>query len=101
MDSFTISRPFAFVLSPAVCLLLIASPARGQETASAVRVIDPTLAATLHDGAVASATLRGLLEELDRSDVIVHIVRMQPRLDQRVGSLAFVHAASGHRLLRI
>src|SRR5262245_29377942 len=102
MDSFKVNRFRSLALTiAALFVLLLASPASTQELPHAVRVIDPTLAATLDEASAASPTLRALLDELERSDVIVHIVLMQPKVDQLGGSLAFVHAVSGRRILRI
>jgi hypothetical protein len=89
------------VLFACLSLCLFTPPVAAADTTHAVRVIDPTLAATLRDASLSSRTLRALVDELERSDVIVHVVAMEPRADQLGGRLAFVHAASGVRILRI
>jgi hypothetical protein len=102
MVSFTTAGLLTLVLvfsSP--CPQLSASSAAEDDLPHAVRVVDPALAETLHQASLRSATLRALVDELGRSNVIVHIVRMWPPLDQLGGSLVFVHGASGRRILRI
>ena len=96
------ARSFITILArTSVCFFLTATPAPGQGLLHAVRVVDATLASTLREVYRTSPTLRALVDELEQSDVIVHVVGMAPHVSQLDGRLAFVHTGGGRRLLRI
>lgn len=81
--------------------LLTVSGAHAPESGN-VRVLDAALAQSLHDSYFVSPTVRSLVDELDRSDLIVHVIPM--RSDDRarfVGTLHFVVTAGHRRYLRI
>lgn len=72
-----------------------------------VRVLSPRLAETLRDAARESPTLRVLLQELEHTDVIVHVTGLPPSawpgLARRrlAGAMRFVTATRTRRFLRI
>ena len=66
-----------------------------------VRSLDPVLARILKDGSERSATMRHLMDVIEKSDVIVY-VSFQLTLSNKVeGGLHFVNAAGGQRYLRV
>lgn len=92
-----------FALSLAIVSIgMTASPALAQDPDPVIRPLNSVLAATLHDSYDASATVRAIVDELDRSDLIVHVVAMG--LDNRryfAGSMQFIVKSGDRRLLRI
>lgn len=84
-------------------LVLCGSSVDAQESApSPVRVLPGILATTLEEGARASSTLRGLIDELQQSDLIVHVTGVPLRPNRRIaGTTRFISATGGHRYLRI
>ena len=72
-----------------------------------VRVLSPRLAHTLRDAALVSPTLRTLLRDLERSDLIVHVVGRSglvlPTHARRrpAGTMRFVTATPTRRFVRI
>jgi hypothetical protein len=85
-------------------LLAIAVLSGGSESAPPVphiRSSERLIQAALTDGIQLSPSFRGLLERLEASDVVVHIVfDLSPRRDI-AGHLAFAVKAGGVRYLRI
>jgi hypothetical protein len=87
----------------ATCVALFCGHAAGAEGgASAVRVLNPVIATTLEQAYPVSPTLRAVVDELNRSDLIMHVVAL--RVDYRrhlSGSLKFVNRAGGRRFVRV
>ena len=66
-----------------------------------VRPYDRRSAALLLEGLERSATLRAIVDRLERLDVIVY-VEMQPRLRQKLsGTMTWLTATASHRYVRI
>jgi len=89
-------------ISAVVCLLLACTPAIAEDTLHAhVRSDAADIRALIHDAADRSPTVRALLEEIDRSNVIVYVrVRIFPSqlLEGRIG---FIASTSRTRFLAI
>jgi hypothetical protein len=71
-------------------------------TLSVVRVLHRQLSQTLDETLATSPTLRAIVDELERSDLLIHVTGMG--LDARrhlSGTMTFVRAAGGRRFLRI
>jgi hypothetical protein len=67
-----------------------------------IRPLNSSLTTTLHDSYNASATVRAIVDELDRSDLIVHVVAMGPaNRDYLAGAMQFIVNSGGRRFLRI
>ena len=100
--------PLTFVFATAVALWLHLGTGAAAESqpVPVVRVLSPHLARTLSEAAHRSPTLRALIHDLERSDLIVHItgrplldsVRLTRRL---AGTMRFVTATPTRRFLRI
>jgi hypothetical protein len=94
-------------LTFAVILSFIAVGSAGSEPVPVVRVLSPRLAQTLCDAALVSSTLRTLLRDLERSDLIVHVVGrsglVPPAFATRrlAGTIRFVTATPTRRFVRI
>lgn len=71
-----------------------------EEALPRLRVVDARLHAILDEGAFRSPTLRGLIEEIQHSDLIVH-VRFEPVRAKADGTLRFATAAGMVRFVRI
>jgi hypothetical protein len=68
----------------------------------AVRVLSPGLRTTLSASYRASPTMRALVDERERSDLIVYVMDMPMHAGHRVlGTTRFVLAAGGRRYLRV
>jgi hypothetical protein len=65
-----------------------------------LRILDPTVQSLLLTGYTHSPTLRAMVDSLERSDVIVHVVTA-PRRSGIAGTTTFVTAAGGKRYLRV
>jgi hypothetical protein len=71
-------------------------------TLPVVRVLHRQLEQTLEETLANSATFRAIVDELERSDLIIHVTGMG--LDARrhlSGTMTFVRAADGRRFVRI
>jgi hypothetical protein len=67
-----------------------------------IRVVHPVLAQSLDDLYAASASARAHIEELERTDLLIHVVALAPvRRGDFTGTTHFVTAAGGRRVLRI
>ena len=67
-----------------------------------VRVLTPRLTATLDEIYRVSPTARAIVDELEESNVIVHIQGMRPDLRARlVGTMRLTQFSAGRRFLRI
>lgn len=82
----------SFALFPSLAL------AQGQWT---LRPLDPTAAATFARALEGSAIVRGLVERLESSNVIVHIETAAHMPDGIGGMTRFVTSRGGYRYLRI
>jgi hypothetical protein len=96
------------VLATAVALLLpLATVAAAEpQPVPVIRVLSPRLARTLSDAVPLSPTLRMLVRELERSDLIVHVTGRPPldsfRLRRHLaGTMRFVTTTATRRFLRI
>ncbi len=75
------------------------NPAHSQEPH--VRALDPVAAGALERGQQRSRRLRELVRELNRSDVIVHVVTTQGLTAGVAGTTRFVARLGGARYLRV
>lgn len=95
--------PQTFLISLIVALAVVV-PAAGAATDTSpyrrVRQMDLVLDALVHSLADSSPTLRASIDALERSDLIVHVVRRRQPAGI-IGSTVFVVAAGGVRYLRI
>lgn len=97
------SRTALLLLAVSVSVAAADPPTR----TSAVRVLSPRLADALSRAALASPTLRGLLRELDRTDVIVHVTGRPPSAwpglagRRLAGATRFVVATRTRRYVRV
>ena len=66
-----------------------------------LRVLDPSVLEVLAAGYQASATIRDLVDRLERTDVIVHLERQAIPINGVDGTLRFVGRAGGFRYVRI
>ena len=66
-----------------------------------VRAFDPAVAALIVRGAASSITLRALINQIERSDVIVHVERVTRPGRGLAGATRFVTRAGGQRYVRI
>jgi hypothetical protein len=95
------------VLVAAFSILFALAPLTADaQPVAVVRVLDSRLARTLSEAVRRSPTLRALVDELERSDLIVHVTGRPPlephRLTRRLaGTLQFVTATPARRFLRI
>ena len=88
---------FAFI----VCVV---APARAQDRQSSpphVRPENPELAALVHDAAERSPVIRGMLDQLEQSDVVVYLRFRTFASTGLDGHLVFLTAAAGKRYLLI
>ena len=65
-----------------------------------VRPLDPVLSRILHESYQHSPTVRSLVDQLEQSDVIAHVVS-RTRQTTHAGTLHFVTAGHGVRFVRI
>jgi hypothetical protein len=85
-----------------VCLVaMLTHPASMQAQEPRVRALDPSAAGALERGQQRSQRFRALLLELNRSDVIVHVVTSAGLADGIVGTTRFVGQLGGSRYLRV
>lgn len=85
-----------------VSIGVTASPVHAEDRDPAIRPLNSVLAATLRDSYDASATVRAIVDELDRSDLIVHVVAMGPENHRYLaGTMQFIVKSGDRRLLRI
>lgn len=85
-----------------IALFLIVPDAPAQSDQRVIRALDAALAATLDDAYRSSPVMRSLADELERSDLIVHIVALPPPLRPHfLGMMHFVQVAGGRRFLRL
>lgn len=83
-------------------LTFFSSPARADEGPPVVRVLNARLAESLEQSYAVSPTVRALMDELEESDLIVHVLSLSPELRRSYsGTLKFVQSAGGRRYLRI
>lgn len=83
-----------------ICLSL--TPNLEAQGAPSIRVLNPALARTLNDALATSSTLQGIVEEIEHSNLIVHVVGLLPHERRRyLGKMQFVNASTTHRFLRI
>jgi hypothetical protein len=94
-------------LAPSACAfgltLALMTPAtlvaKGRELpAPAVRGLQPETAALVQQARARSATIKALVDVLDRSDLVVY-VEFQPYLDSATAHTSFLAAFGGHRYL--
>lgn len=97
----SIARILCRVSLAAVICLSITTSLEAQRS-PAIRVLDPGLARALHHALATSTTLQGIVDEIERSDLIVHVVGLPPHERRHhVGKTQFVNASGSHRYLRI
>lgn len=87
-----------------VVLLMCTLPARSSGADGEfgrVRTLDPVLAELLEQGPAQSTTLARLLDEIERSDLIVYIERHNRFPRTLIGSFKLAGQSSGHRYARI
>lgn len=87
-----------------VVLLLthIGSQEAVAQPSSPIRVLDRRLAGALQSTLERSPTLKAIVDELEQSDVIVHVMAMPASMRHpHSGRLAFVTAAGGRRFVRV
>src|SRR5687768_15342055 len=101
VPSSTISFAPSFIVTVMV-VALAASSLNATGRRDVVRVLHPALSRTLEDVYAASPSARTLIDRLERSDLLIHVVGMG--MDRRMtftGTMQFVVRAGGRRLLRI
>ena len=95
---------FAAILTAATTLPVFAAPDPPTDriySTARVRAADTRTANLLVQGLQRSSTLRGLVDQLERHDVIVYI-EMQPMMKKRLaGTLTWLTATKAHRYVRI
>ena len=86
--------------------MMVVAPAanslNAEHARDVVRVLHPALTGTLDEVYAASPIARKLIDRLERSDLLIHVVGMG--MDHRrtfTGTMRFVVRAGGRRLLRI
>jgi hypothetical protein len=86
-----------------LCSTLVPAVAvSGAEPSPVVRILSPRLADAFDAAVRVSPTLRAIVDELERSNLIVHVEGMTNEFRMPLsGAMRFVYAASGRRLLRI
>lgn len=83
-------------------MCLAAAPRLEAQGSPAIRVLDPALARAFHDALAVSTTLQGLVDEIEQSNLIVHVVGSFPHERRHhLGKMQFVNATRSHRYLRI
>lgn len=83
-------------------MLSFAAPMRAHAVDSPrVRVMSSRVADLMTRGCRASPTLKALVDEVEASNLIVHVTTVLPVRHRPRGSLHFVLHAQGHRFLRI
>jgi hypothetical protein len=84
-----------------VFLTMSASPASAAADISHLRMTDVTLAAAVASGINRSALFRELVDRINASDLIVHVVTDAALPHDIAGRLAFATRAGGYRYVRI
>ena len=85
-------------------VVLLAANSLNADAGDVVRVLHPALTRTFDDVYAASPSARKLIDRLERSDLLIHVVGMGMDMDRRrtfTGTMQFVVRAGGRRLLRI
>lgn len=97
-----IVRVFALSLATVAALIAGVQPCRAEEPNSSwLRVSDPLLAHAIARGSRESATFKALLDRLERSDIIVYMMRTPAAGLQPHGRTQFVVHAGSHRFVRV
>jgi len=93
------------VAGTAACVLLMCSlpvtSSAAESKRGRVRTLDPVVAELLEQGPAQSTTLARLLDEIERSDLIVYIERHNRFPPTHIGSFKLAGECSGHRYARI
>jgi hypothetical protein len=86
----------------AILVAILAIDVEARDRLSVVRVLNTRIADALDDGYAASPTVRALIDELERSDLIIHVLGMSmQQRHQLSGAMRFVQRAGDRRFLRI
>lgn len=86
----------------AALMCLSVTPSLEAQGGASIRVLNPALAGALKDALAASTTLQAIVEEIEHSDLIVHVVGLRPHERRRhLGTMQFVTASPTHRFLRV
>jgi hypothetical protein len=98
--------PHVLAVASAILLPLANVASAEPQPVPVIRVLSPRLARTLSDAARRSPTLRTLVHELERSDLIVHVTGRPPfdshGLTRRLaGTMRYVTTTPTRRFLRI
>lgn len=88
-----------------VCALLLLPSIAGADTEprpAVLRVLSTMIASTLRDSYRTSPTIRSLVDELEQSDLVIHVTGLSADESTRFsGTTRFVTVAGGRRFLRI
>jgi hypothetical protein len=102
MPSFHAASLIHVLACAIVSICLTASPAHAEDPDSVIRPLNSVLASTLRTSYDASATVRAIVDELERSDLLVHVIAMAPeRRRYFAGAMQFVVKSGDRRILRI
>jgi hypothetical protein len=91
----------AGVIASMLAMVVLASAAPAASRTDVIRILDSCLTGTFHDMYAASPAARRLVDRLERSDLVLHVVSKP--FDRRpfTGTMTFVVRAGGRRFLRI
>lgn len=92
-------RYLPIVLSISVLILFV--PSRAAADPTLVRPVDAAAALTLTRGLDASPLIRSLVQEIEASRVIVHVMSSRELPQNIAGTTRFVTSRGGYRYLRI
>jgi hypothetical protein len=99
------SSTISFAHSVIIAVMVVAldsSSLNADARRDVVRVLHPALTKTLDDVYAASPSARKLIDRLERSDLLIHVVGMGMKHRRPfTGTMRFVVRAGGRRLLRI
>jgi hypothetical protein len=96
------SSTLSFTLVVIIFLCLGSGSTSAQDEFRVIRVLNPNLARTLADVCAVSAGARDLVDRLERSDLLIHVVALgMDRQRQFIGTTRFVTSAGGRRILRV
>lgn len=90
------------VAASTLVLVLGAAALHAEDRPRVLRVLDPDLAITLDNIYRVSPSAQALIDRLERSDLLIHVVAMRPdRIRAFTGTTHFVVRAGTRRFLRI
>lgn len=81
-------------------VIVLPGAAAAERRADVIRVLSPNLAETLQEMSAHSPAARALVDQLERSDLLIHVTGLNRR-DGFTGTLNFVVRAGSRRVLRI